>query len=734
MRSFAVLSIPALVAGLLLLLWWCSWPSPAAVDPTPASPTVPAAGEAGTANGVAIARGAAATPGPSERTAADAAAAFQSVGEDGQPIADPARDGIVLAVRTAAGAACADLRIVARWRKGFGIYGSDAGRTDASGRFATTVAVVEQFEGVEVTHPEFGVLQREGDLLVSPAEPHTAVLVVPVFAMLRVQLVDGTGAPVAGGAVTCSGRAEALLVHARPLETEDPSAVTDDQGRCVLRVPIGAYELAAEAAHCSLPETVLAEVGPGQNQATIVLLRYEHRLDVHVRTTLPPGGTLPVHVSAFTREAPPRPANLPGRSGEGRYRESFVDRQSDLYHVVRAEPVPWRLVVAANGCADAVIDVPVGQPEVAVRLQPAAPPAPKARLHVLVVDPDGRPVRADVRVHEHADIVHGSDHATGADGRVELEWQPEGRVCVSARSSGFARAFAGPFDLVAGDLDVHLCLGRALAIEGRVVDRSGQPLEARVRLLRPAGVLGRLGGVGEILDDAPTDDWRFTSPDGVFRYDDCGPGEHELWAFADAGGLPAHARVRAGDTATLALGEGLAGLAFVTVTVRDAATRVAMAGADLQCHGGEVGWNTVSDAQGRFEFVARPGDVGVTVRAKDHVVTTCTRTMVAGREVLDVFVPPSPVLFLRLLDAAGRPLAGAAIRVLDAAGEPIELLDAEGHYAGAVETTNRAGRAEPRGAPAGAVRLRIEQGGVQREFDVPATAARDAVFDVRWLP
>src|SRR5262249_35740822 len=64
---------------------------------------------------------------------------FVSRTEEGEVVADAVRDGLEVLVLRQDRVPVADAGITAHWRKGFGLYGSDAGRTDARGRFATTV-------------------------------------------------------------------------------------------------------------------------------------------------------------------------------------------------------------------------------------------------------------------------------------------------------------------------------------------------------------------------------------------------------------------------------------------------------------------------------------------------------------------------------------------------------------------------------------------------------------------
>jgi len=100
--------------------------------------------------------------------------------------------------------------------------------------------------------------------------------------------------------------------------------------------------------------------------------------------------------------------------------------------------------------------------------------------------------------------------------------------------------------------------------------------------------------------------------------------------------------------------------------------------------------------------------------------------------VLDVALPPSPLRFLRVLDAAGLPLFDASVAVLDATGEPIDLLDQHGGYGGIQESTDRAGRVDLRGAAGGPLRVRVTRGERLQVFEVPATGGLAAAFDLRW--
>ncbi|MBL8730544.1 MAG: carboxypeptidase regulatory-like domain-containing protein [Planctomycetes bacterium] len=728
MRSLLPALLVALVVTALLALWWrdgvpsptpgsgaVHLPTPPVVEPAaaPAPPTAAA---------------------PSDRQVATAAPLFTSFDEDGEPIADPVRDGLVLWVCSTRGVPAVEVPVTAHWRKGFGLYGRDVGRTDARGRFATTVAEVEQFEGIEVQEPNLGVLEYPDELLPTAEDPRTVQLVVPELAPLRVRVVDGRGGPVAGAGLVATGGGHSPIPRQHLLRGKVREVTADAAGAAEMLLPLGSYEITAAAADCTLPQSVLAEVGAAGGSATVVLLRDAHRIDVTVHVTTPPGPVALVKVDAFTRSVPDR-AGMPGRGGEGIYRELFVDRQGEPTFVVRADGLAWRCVAKSEGCDPGVVDVPAGRTEVQVSLASAASKAPatKARLVVTVLDPEGNPTYADVRVHETPDLVHGSDRSTGNGGRLVLELEPEGRVCVSASRSGFARCVAGPFELSPGEQQVELRLLRPQAIAGRVVDAAGNEVEATVCLRRPAGALrGLTADAPAILEDGPTQDHLGTLPDGVFSFRDCGPGEHELVAFPADGRLPARRRAFPGETVTLVLGEGLADLAVVSGTVRDATTLAPVADAEL--------WSPLafalsvrSNAEGRFQFATRPGALQLRVSRRGYAVfTTPPRIVTTAPLVLDVALPPSPLRFLRVLDTAGRPVPDAEVAVFDAEGEPIDLLDEDGCYDGTSRSADAAGRVDLRGAPGGSLRVRIRIGDRQQVFAVPATGGLQAAFDLRW--
>lgn len=668
---------------------------------------------------------------PAARRAADASA-FASFGEDGEPIRDPIRAGLCLLVRDPVGAPQARVPITVKWRKGPDSCGRDAGTTDADGAFPTTVAEPTQIEGVELEHDAQGHLEYHGEFFATAEDARRVLVVVPAFAPLLVMVIDPQGVPHAGATVVAfSDVSQPPRAHV--VTPERRQGTTDGAGRCVLSLPLGSAEVLATSADAAAPEHVVASLDASGGSATIVVIPHAQRTAVTVAVTAPPGAELTLQ--AASAEPPPRRPDWPGRGGRVAYREFGIERRSAREFVVLAEPVAWDLQVLGTGCAGTVMRVAAGQRAVAVELQ-AAPPAttPKAVVVVTLVDATGKPVRGDVAVHGPEDPVYGRSQTTDDAGRLVLELEPGRRVCLRGRRPGCAPAIVGPFDLDASIREVRIELPLAMSLAGVVLDEQGALAPATVLLQRPSGALQQLGaGVRPFLNGVQPNSVLQTGAEARFHFDDCQSGDHELWAYPTAGGWPGRVRARPGDAVCIVLGRGLEDLVLVTATVREATTRAPLAGASVDCAEAQIVWGIPTDGAGSCRFVAPAGALQVRALARDHAVA---RVDVAaarpGRLALEVLLAPSPVLFLRVVDRSGQPLAGVAVQVLDAARQPIELLDPEGNSRGKVEVCDRVGEANVRGAPAGALTLRLACGDELREFAVAAGAGRLERVDLRW--
>ncbi|MBM3961978.1 MAG: hypothetical protein FJ306_08790, partial [Planctomycetes bacterium] len=178
------------------------------------------------------------------RTAAPTAD-FVSVDEDGNPIANPVRDGIVAVVRFADGQPCAQCPIVVHWRKGFGLYGQGRGATDSDGRFATTVREIPFFESFTLDHPTLGEFGNSATPIAAADDPRRVDYVVPAMADMRIVVRDLAGAPLEGAKVDASASPEpvglraTMLAPRLPAPDADEAPVTDASGVLTLRLPVG---------------------------------------------------------------------------------------------------------------------------------------------------------------------------------------------------------------------------------------------------------------------------------------------------------------------------------------------------------------------------------------------------------------------------------------------------------------------------------------------------------------
>jgi hypothetical protein len=406
------------------------------------------------------------------------------------------------------------------------------------------------------------------------------------------------------------------------------------------------------------------------------------------------------------------------------------------HYTVLVDRLPWQLQLQATGCEFFETKVAANQRLVRAVLTKAAPkpdPGPMARILGTVLDPDGKPARlATIHLHGQPDLDQSSDETTASYGCFLIVCKPGGRVCVRASQPPLAPDVVGPIELTPGDQEVTLQLRRPLAVRGVLVDAEGKPVKGTVCLRRPAEALRDLAdGVPEILPRSGNGDSLVTGDDGMFSFETLGPGEHELWAVAEAGGWPARRRVRGGEQVTLRMGEGTEGLVMWKVQVTDAATGATFSEVDLQVTGA-VSQPSRPAAGAPIQVVVRPGDLAVRGRARDHVVRT-EKVRVDGPDapLFELKLLPSPLRFLRVVDESGAPVARAQLSALDARGEAIDLLDAWGNEQW-MEATDGHGRAVVRGLPIGALKVSVKVGEAVQLFEVPATGGRETVFDLTW--
>jgi protocatechuate 3,4-dioxygenase beta subunit len=234
---------------------------------------------------------------------------------------------------------------------------------------------------------------------------------------------------------------------------------------------------------------------------------------------------------------------------------------------------------------------------------------------VHVTDKDGQPV-AGANVYVHWWSIKGSGTAyfhpafgpllatADAQGIATFDQLPKAGITFEAEHSGYASNWTGCDS--GSDVDSTICLRPGASIEGRVVDREGQPIPDVLVYASPTWSLidyaftrsdangnfhlQGLYGKGDAWDDSGgTGEYRF----GI---------EHPQYcAFSDLVNLKSGQTKNVGDLVTW---EGTP----VSGILLDPVTKQPIAGAQLRGNtaGGDL--NLFTDPEGRFAFLAPPGD------------------------------------------------------------------------------------------------------------------------------
>ena len=267
----------------------------------------------------------------------------------------------------------------------------------------------------------------------------------------------------------------------RSSPTESRSARTDSDGRYAVRgLPEGKVSLSIDAEgyephHAEIP------LAAGGTDHLVTLRKGSFIAGVVTEGDKPPASTFEVSVQGPIEAA---------RSADGSRRTVSREAETDAAGAFRIEGLPqgrYRLEVKipdTYGNAEAELDkVAAGTDDVLVSL------APKVRVPVLVLDPDGKPVAgavlSAVRMAgggSRTYFVHGSSgsrapNVTDAKGGGSVEARTGGRLVVTASKAPLLDAKA-TIDLASAQVsNVVLRMSAGLAIEGRVVDAAGTPVE-----------------------------------------------------------------------------------------------------------------------------------------------------------------------------------------------------------------------------------------------------------------
>lgn len=722
-----------LLAG-VLVLGFCVWlaaggfgeaPAPAGplppvgTDPTP-QPEQPSV---------------APTPLPEARSAVAVADedAFVSESEDDGVIAKPVRDGVTMLVLDGDRRPMPNAKVDVRWRKGWGMYGNDRGRTDANGRFVTTVPMHEMLDGFTLLHPEHGELEYYDLFLPLANEPRTVMMFVPKLVSVRV-LVRGTDG-VAIGRAKVKGQVHPPdhAPREHPLLPYHPAGITDDHGRLTLAVLPSEVRFEVEADGFQPVGKTTAEIGPEGLDLLLLMQKTQVLHEVLVTVQVPEG--MAPEVSAWAHADPPQLPVIPGVSYSDTQRQFAVRRRDATHFVVHAEPVSWKLSMHGKEFEWSSVPVAPTQTDVVVVMKRATKP-PMAKLKCRILLPDGTPTSGEVMVHETPDLVYGSKVQTqykqGHTAIVERE--AKGKVCVSAWVYRYPIAVAGPIELTVGEHEVVLQLERPQSIRGRVVDADGKPVKAHVNVLRPAGVFQRLTeGVPAILPHSANGDTLGTLDDGAFWFEHLGAGEHELQVRADRFGWPGSKRVQPGEQdIVVRLGDGIEHLAKVEGRITRAGTDAGAAG-EVWLKSEPYTNHVYVGADGRFRITAPPGRYTLeAVSLRCAYMRQGPRDLAAGFATWDLVATSCEPLFVRVTDAAGAPVKDVEVMAFDAEGNELNLVDAMGRPEYGAPETSKTGRIGLGGLPDVAIKLVFEKDGRRQELPVAAGTPRANELEVVW--
>ncbi|MEQ1632104.1 MAG: hypothetical protein ABL997_07005 [Planctomycetota bacterium] len=670
--------------------------------------------------------------------------AFHSEDDDGQVLVDAVRDGIVIEVRDSNGAPCGGYPVKVDWRKGWGMYGFDRGRTEKDGTFATTVAQIPFFESFSVEHPIHGELGSGTVPIPTADDPRRVVYVLPRMAELRFVARDLAGAPFAGAKFELRASPDPLGLRENVLvpDAAEP-ARTDAEGLLTARLPTGIADVEVSVGDERPALEARVRVPPAGGEVDLVLPNPDSRHELRITVVRPEEAGMLQRIHAWGRSDLPRPRSPLLIQFESKQRDYEVHTASDGTFTAKVDALPFRIHAQSSNQWFDSKEVAANQREVQLVLRPIPPQQPKepmAQIAVTVTGVDGTPASgAQVRLHLTPDLVYGSDSTADQDGKLVLTAPATGKTaCVSARDYKLPFVLAGPVVLREGKQEVKLQLLPGGVIRVAVVNADGAPVKSDVLLRRPAGPLREMEGGGpEILPHSPSGDSGGTGESGTFDFDGIGPGVHEVWAFPDAGGLPARALASAGDAVTLRLGDGCDDVHLLEVQVVDADTGEVLPYVAIRVDGSI--YTPVRDGErGPFRVPVRDGEVVITARAIDHVVQAVKFTARKGGPACTVRLEPSPLRFVRLVDENGIGMHPYELRGVTEAGEEIEFVDEHGNYEGSVVRTDRHGCATMRGLPRSGCTLIAEFGGEtdgkrkEREFALPAGAGLDARFDLVW--
>lgn len=320
---------------------------------------------------------------------------------------------------------------------------------------------------------------------------------------------------------------------------------------------------------------------------------------------------------------------------------------------------------------------------------------------------------------------------TGDDGAYAFEGVKPGEYTVMVQrgmmgggSDSRKLTVADETDLPNVDIAVSV-----LKVEGRVVDaETGEP----VRTAHVVLVASNSGGATS-LDQVMSEQkgQSFTDGEGRFAMEGVPVGSFTLRVSASgyplthvegvaAGGAPLTVRLSAGTTIRIRLvdADGQP-VAQGNVFAEDPSGRETI-GFDMNMRG-------ITDADGVAEMQLRPGTYTFHGQAADSPSASVQAATGAGEVVIRL--PRGGSVTVKVVDAAGQPVAGAEVKFLDAAGKELTRRLTMDSFLGAASRTDDRGSLVRTGLPLGTVTVRaVSPGGsLSASMDVDVVGAGTAV-------
>ncbi len=708
------LALLALGLAAVALAWWGFQPGGAPSTVEAAGAAMETLPRAGAGAGLPPAT----SPGASTRTpVADApTSGVVDRGSASAPDLGAALGPLVLVVREAGGESVRGRAATVSWRKGFGDYGEDEGRTDTMGRFVTTVGDPVQVESVEVEDPSGARVSSQGPFEPDPAAPQEIVVEVAPAVTIHGAVRDPAGQAVAGAtvAIECH-RVLGLDPHVTRLLSADVSVRTGAAGRYSASLRGSHFGIVAESPTDETAQRAEVAVPSGERDVRVDLVVPSGGRRVGVQVRGPEGPIdAPAHVWAWSSDyGAPTGTATPGVTLEAvRLRRSAQDLGGGRFELSVPRGGTWEAGVAAEGFERALVPLPAGAAEIVIDVVPSIPVAPFPVLRGRVTSAFAAPGPASIELLRGCDFGNVGRANTDRYGEFSITMRDglEKEVFLRARRSGHGASIVGPISPQAPPPWVEVVLGFGARIEGVVADADGQPVDAWVCLRIAGGSVGPAAGAawgprGGFLSGVLEGHRQGTGPPGRFSFSEIGPGRHEIWAFpVDPSLPPARALVEAdGGDATIVLGTGLEDLAHVSGIVRDVATGAPLAGAEVSLVPvrGEPTRDGRSDASGRYEAWMPPGAARVRAHASGRAEReVAEREFPAGSSSLDLALYPATVLRLQVVDRGGRARPGVAVAArAEVDGELLPFHDDRGSYAGSIVSTDAAGRVDLFGLP-----------------------------------